>query len=176
MIKAIAIKYSKVEKEKFLDIITTNKNLIYKVCNLYCSNPLYRSDLEQEILIQLWNSFKKFDGRVKISTWIYKIALNTAISQYRKEKKRIDKPMNLDKYVISLPNIEYNPEIDEALAVLLKLIGQLSILDKALMMLYLDNYKHKDIAEILGISESNVATKIGRIKKSLKKQINNYKN
>jgi len=172
MIKTI--KYSKVEKEKFIEIVTTNQNLIFKICNSYCSNSEYRRDLEQEILMQLWKSFKKFDGRVKITTWIYKIALNTAISHYRKDCKRIDKPVGIDNSVFLLPDFEYDSQIDEKIAILYKLVKQLSRLDKALMLLYLDNYKHKDIAEILGISESNVATKISRIKKSLKEQISNY--
>lgn len=73
------------EKEKFIEIITENQNLIYKICNSYCSDKEGRKDLEQEILLQLWKSLKKFDGRVKITTWIYKIALNTAISCYRKD-------------------------------------------------------------------------------------------
>lgn len=173
MIKTI--KYSKVEKEKFIEIITTNQNLLYKICNSYCPNPDYRRDLEQEILMQLWKSIKKFDGRVKITTWMYKIALNTAISHYRKDSKRIDKPVDIDNSVISLPDFEYDSQIDEKITILYKVIEQLSKMDKALMLLYLDNYKHKEIAEILGISESNVATKISRIKKSLKEQISNYK-
>ncbi len=162
------------EKEKFIEIITTNQNLLFKICNSYCSNSDYRKDLEQEILLQLWNSFKKFDGRVKITTWIYKIALNTAISHYRKDCKRIDKPVDTDKYIISLPDFEYDSQKDEKIAIVYKLIEKMTRLDKALILLFLDNYKHKEIAEILGISESNVATKISRIKKSLKEQISNY--
>lgn len=162
------------EKEKFIEIITTHRNLIFKICNSYCSNFDYRKDLEQEILLQLWNSFSKFDGRVKITTWIYRIALNTAITFYRKDCKRVDKPVDIDNSVFSLPDFEYDSKIDEKIAILYKLIEKMSKLNKALMLLYLDNYKHNEIAEILGISESNVATKISRIKKSLKEQISNY--
>jgi len=163
-----------VEKEKFIEIVTTHQNLLFKICNSYCSNSDYRKDLEQEILLQLWNSFVSFDGRVKITTWIYRIALNTAIAHYRKDCKRVDKPVDIDNSVFFLPDFEYDSQIDEKIAILYKLIEKMSRLDKALMLLYLDNYKHKEIASILGISESNVATKIGRIKESLKEQISNY--
>ena len=163
------------EKEKFIELISANKNLIYKVCNSYCSNYEDRKDLEQEILLQIWKSLKNFDGRVKITTWIYKIALNTAISFYRKDIKKIDKARNdINNLIISLPDNEYDSEIDEKIGILYKLIEQLSKLDKALILLYLDSYKYKEIAEILGITETNVATKLNRIKKSLKEQIINF--
>jgi len=74
-----------VEEDKFISVIKDNQNLIYKICYSYCANTENRKDLQQEILMQLWNSFSKFDGRVKISTWIYRIALNTAISFYRND-------------------------------------------------------------------------------------------
>ena len=163
------------EKKEFIELISANKNLIYKVCNSYCFNYEDRKDLEQEILLQIWKSLKNFDGRVKITTWIYKIALNTAISFYRKDIKKIDKAKNdINNLIISLPNDEYNSEIDEKIGILYKLIEQLSKLDKALILLYLDSYKYKEIAEILGITETNVATKLNRIKKSLKEQIINF--
>lgn len=162
------------EKEKFIEIISTNKNLLYKICNSYCQSSSDRKDLEQEILMQLWKNIKNFDGRVKISTWIYKVALNTAISNYRKDRKRIDKPNEIDCSIFSLPNLEYDSGLDEKITILRKLINELTKLDKALILLYLDNFKQKEIAEILGISESNVATKISRIKKNLKEKFSNY--
>ena len=158
------------EKEKFISVIKDNQKLIYKVCNSYCSNPDNRKDLEQEIFVQLWQSFKKFDGRVKISTWIYKIALNTAISFYRKNGKYNNNRVKLDTSIISLPNFEDDSEQSELISTLYRFIENLNGLDKALILLYLDNNKHKEIAETLGISETNVATKISRIKKNLKEQ------
>jgi RNA polymerase sigma factor (sigma-70 family) len=160
-----------VEKDKFISVIKDNQRLIYKVCYSYCSNPENRKDLQQEILIQLWNSFSKFDGRIKISTWIYRIALNTAISFYRNDCKHKDKKAAIDASIISLSNLEPDDsEIDEKIAVLYQFIEHLNELDKALILLYLDDNKYQEIADILGISETNVATKINRIKNNLKVQ------
>ncbi len=161
------------EKEKFISIIRDNQNLIFKICYTYCKNSENRKDLEQEILLQLWKSFKKFDGRVKISTWIYRIALNTAISFYRNDCKVKDKTLQIDASIISLSIVEENSELEESISILYQLIEKLNEFDKALILLYLDNNKYLDIAVILGISETNVATKIYRIKKILKTQFSN---
>ncbi len=161
------------EKDKFISIVKDNRNLIYKICYSYCSDPESRKDLEQEILMQLWNSFSKFDGRVKISTWIYRIALNTAISFYRKDCTHNGRKITIDELIISPSHFEYVPEQDENLVLLYQFIENLNKMDKALMLLYLDDNKYKTIAEILGISETNVATKINRIKKSLKEKFSN---
>lgn len=162
------------DKEKFIEVINENKNLLYKICNSYCPNPGNRQDLEQEILLQLWKNIKSFDGRVKISTWIYKIALNTAISNFRLDCKRVDQPIEIDFSFFSLPEFEYDSEFDEKLQLLHKLIDGMSKFDKALLFLYLDNYRQKEIAEILGITESNVATKVNRIKRNLREKFSNY--
>jgi RNA polymerase sigma-70 factor (ECF subfamily) len=158
------------EKDKFIEVIKENRNLIFKVCYTYCRDQENRKDLEQEILFQLWKSFEKFDGRVKISTWIYRIALNTAISFYRNDNKYIGKTVAFDESIISVSSHEQDLEQDENITLLYQFIDKLSVLDKALMLLYLDNNKYMEIADILGISESNVATKISRIKKTLKNQ------
>lgn len=159
------------EKDKFISVIRENQNLIFKICYSYCTNPENRKDLQQEILIQLWRSFSKFDGRVKISTWIYKVALNTAIFYYRSDSKHTSKRVPLDVSIIALSNSD--SEMDENVVMLYKFIERLHDLDKALILLYLDDHKHKDIAEILGLSETNVATKISRIKKTLREQFSN---
>jgi RNA polymerase sigma factor (sigma-70 family) len=162
-----------VEKDKFISVIKDNQNLIYKICYSYCSNSENRKDLQQEILMQLWNSFSKFDGRVKISTWIYRIALNTAITFYRNDCKHKDKKVTIDASIISLSYFESDSEQDENIVKLYHFIERLDEMDKALILLYLDDNKYKDIADILGISETNVATKISRIKKNLKEKFCN---
>ena len=162
------------EQDKFLGVIKENQSLIYKICYSYCSDVERQKDLQQEILIQLWQSFSRFDGRVKISTWIYRIALNTAISYYRKDiKQRIPK-VHLDAEMISLHDSLLDSDNDDKLALLRCFILELNDVDKALMLLYLDDVSYKDIADILGISISNVATKISRIKRKLKTQFTNY--
>jgi len=158
------------ENDKFISVIRDHQKLIYKICYSYCNNSENRKDLEQEILLQLWKSFKKFDGRVKISTWIYRIALNTAISFYRKEGKTNGKIISIDESIIWHSNLENDFELNENILLLYQLIDELNELDKALMLLYLDDYKYIDIADILGISETNVATKVSRIKKILKEK------
>jgi len=156
------------DKDEFISVIKKNQSLIYKICFSYCADPGNREDLQQEILLQLWKSFSEFDGRVKISTWIYRIALNTAISFYRNDcKHRVKK---VDASIISLPIVESDSAQDENIAMLYKFIERLNEMDKALILLYLDENKYKDIADILGITETNVATKISRIKKNLKEQ------
>lgn len=159
-------------KEKFIATIKANQNLIYKICYSYCYDPDLRKDLEQDILFQLWRSFEKFDGRVKISTWMYRIALNTAISFLRNDKKIENQKLSVDESIISLPSNEV--EHDENVALLYEFINMLNELDKALILLYLDDFKHKEISAVLGISESNVATKMHRIKNSLKEQFKQH--
>lgn len=161
-------------KEKFIVIIREHQALIYKVCYSYCQNLEDRNDLQQDILLQLWYAMEKFDGRVKMSTWIYRIALNTAISFYRKNRKHQDKKTYIDESIISLPDLETDDSQKEKIAILYQFINNLNPFDKALILLYLDDYKQDEIAEILGISKTNVATKISRIKQVLKNQISHY--
>lgn len=156
------------EKEKFISIVSENRKLIYKICYSYCKKPDDRKDLEQEILLQLWKSFRKFDGRVKITTWMYRVALNTAISFYRNDYKRNGNCVPIDDSIISLPLLQEDPEVIENTSILYLLIEKLNEFDKSIILLYLDDNKYQVIAEILGISETNVATRISRIKKTLK--------
>lgn len=161
------------ENNKFISIIREHRKLIYKICYCYCSNPENRKDLQQEIFLQLWKSFDKFDGHVKISTWIYRIALNTAISFYRNDHKYQVRRTNISTEIISLSHDSTSTEIEQNIQKLYQIIEQFAPLNKALILLYLEDHKYADIAQILGITETNVATKINRIKKDLKEQFNN---
>ena len=161
------------EHNEFLSIIREHQKLIYKICYCYCPNPDNRKDLQQEILIQLWGALDKYDGHVKMSTWIYRIALNTAISFYRSDFKHTASKVAIDTEVIALPDADNTLENDHNIQMLYKFINQLAPLDKALILLYMDDHKYLDIAQILGITESNVGTKINRIKKNLREQFNN---
>ncbi len=157
-------------KKAFIELIRTHQKLIYKVCTAYCAEPQNRQDLEQEILLQLWKSFKKFDGRVKVTTWMYRIALNTAISFYRKGQKKAKQEVAIEQHIFQLASSDSFHEENEQIKLLYRFIAGFNELDKALVLLYLEDRKYAEIAQVLGLSETNVATKISRIKKKLKKQ------
>ncbi|MBC7923753.1 MAG: sigma-70 family RNA polymerase sigma factor [Ferruginibacter sp.] len=152
-------------------MIRANRKILYKIIRAYCKDQEDRQDLEQEIIIQLWKSFKTYNDQFKLSTWIYRIALNVAISHYRKDIKRKEKTIPLsDTLFQAVDDQEATEALDNNLELLHAFINQLDRLNKALMILYLEGNSYKDIAEILGISESNVGTKINRIKKMLKEK------
>jgi RNA polymerase sigma factor (sigma-70 family) len=155
----------------FIAIIEANKRIIFKVCNAYCQNTTDREDLAQEIIYQLWKSWSSFDSTYKLSTWMYRIALNVAITFYRKEKKTTGTVL-LGDHLIEIADENLDEGLEHNLNALQKFINQLKELDRALMILYLEEKSHKEIAEIIGISTTNVATKIGRIKEQLKQQFN----
>jgi len=164
------------KKERFIKTIDYHKKIIYKIVNSYCPNREHRKDLEQEIIIQLWNSFDNYNKKYKYSTWMYRIALNVAISFYRKEKKRSVKNDFYNEasiFNIVDENEENKTELDYHLKLLQKFINNLNELNKALMLLYLDEKNYEEIAKILGITKTNVATKISRIKLELKKEFQN---
>jgi RNA polymerase sigma-70 factor (ECF subfamily) len=161
------------EDAEFIKIIDGHKDLIFKICYSYCRDSESRKDLGQEILINLWRSFKKYNGTVKLSTWIYTVGLNTAISFYRKGVRRKESTSLLEA-IISIPD-EKETLMQERLAWLYDYIGRLKELDKALLLLYLDDKSYKEIAEIIGITEAHVGTKLNRIKKSLKANSSTFK-
>lgn len=144
----------------FLTLMAEHQGIIHKICRLYRDSREDREDLFQEITFQLWKSFPSFKGNSLISTWLYRIALNTAIASYRKEKPTID-------YVETLPEFVEEPQNEELILRqerLLTAMKQLSESEKAIIALYLDDLSYVQIAEILGISENNVGVKINRIK------------
>lgn len=163
------------KKDTFITTIDTHKKIIYKIVNSYCQNKEDRKDLEQEIIIQLWNSFDKYNAEYKYSTWMYRIALNVAISFYRKEKKWSVKNDFFDEdsiFSIEEDVEEEKTDLDYHMKLLQEFINNLGELDKALMLLYLEEKSHEEITEILGITKTNVATKINRIKLKLRKEFN----
>lgn len=168
---------NKIDKsDTFLSVIQSNKGIIYKVAYSYCHNVEDRKDLVQEIIIQVWKSFDRYDDNFKYSTWIYRISLNVAISFYRKENSRKKKSIPLGDGIIHLPDNYGFEDKETDLGILQQMISQLKDLDKALMLLYLEERSHKEISQIIGISETNVATKINRIKNSLKQKFTQLKN
>jgi RNA polymerase sigma factor (sigma-70 family) len=156
-------------QQEFLKIIETNKRLIFKICNSYCQNADDREDLAQEIIFQLWKSWGNFNNEYKLSTWMYRIALNVAISFYRKEQKTTNTVL-MGEHLIEIVDENLEEGLEANLNALQKFINELKPLDKALMLLYLEEKSHKEMAEIIGITSTNVATKIGRIKEQLKQK------
>lgn len=156
--------------DPFMAMIESNKGILFKVANSYCRDPENRNDLIQEIILQLWKSFSHYSSQFKYSTWIYRIALNVAISNYRTENKRSQIKLPISEAIMELADSRYQEEKEEKLTLLQQYISELKEIDRALMLLYLDEKSHKEIAEITGISETNVATKIGRIKILLKQK------
>ena len=152
-----------INKEEFLTLVLHNKKIIYKICYSYCRNPEDRKDLAQEIIIQLWKSSGKYNKQYKLSTWIYRVALNVAISFYRNENRRVVSTSHLDENIFEMvdSNDDYE-ELESNIKNLYQFIDQLGELNKALMLLYLKNHNYKEMSEILGITETNVATKIIR--------------
>jgi len=151
----------------FLLVLEKHKGIIYKVATAYCKNAEERKDLQQEIIIQLWRAFGRYNEQYKHSTWVYTIALNVAISFYRKTKNRATH-VDFKEGIINAIEETCATENEYQLTQLQQFIAALKELDKAIMLLYLEEKSYKEIASIIGISPTNVATKIGRIKEKLK--------
>src|SRR5690606_32255910 len=142
---------------------------LYKVINSYCKDSEDKKDLEQEILIQLWKSFKSYNSDYKLSTWIYKVAMNVSISFYSSNLNRKSTTFSISESIFSLTNhIDKTQTDKEEKEILYDFISNLDEFNKEILILYLDDYSYKEIAEIVGITESNVGTKINRLKKKIR--------
>ena len=152
------------EKE-FIHLLNQHQKIVYKVCNLYMDLHSDREDLFQEITLQAWKAYGNFRGDAKFSTWLYRVALNTAITFFRKDKKKPD-IYSTD----TMPEkVEENTDpVEEQVKAMYAAIGELSKIDKALVMLYLEDYSYQEIGEMMGITANNVAVKMNRIKIKLK--------
>jgi len=154
---------------QFLELIEENKKLIYKVSHMFSDKSTDRADLFQEILANVWKAFPNFKRNSKASTWIYRISINTAVSWMRD----LEKNSKHVEYRNVIPQIQNEPEVDELHERLHGAISQLGSLDKALILLQLDGYSYEEIAEIIGLTKTNVATKLNRIKLKLKNHLSN---
>nr|WP_294903264.1 sigma-70 family RNA polymerase sigma factor [uncultured Lacibacter sp.] len=155
-------------EQAFLQHIQTNQKIIYKVCHLYRDTKEDQEDLFQEIVYQLWKAYPGFKGEAKPGTWIYRVALNTALAVYRKQQLNISYP---DQF----PELEaYTSEINssEKEELLFRALRTLSDSEKAVISLYLEDFSYEEIAAITGLSENNVGVRLNRIKNKLKQRIN----
>lgn len=150
----------------FIQLLNQHQKIIHKVCNLYLNWQEDKEDLFQEITLQAWKAYGQFRGDAKFSTWLYRVALNTAITYFRKDKKK-----DFIDSVAELPDHFHSAEkdsIEEKTQAMYKAIGTLSKIDKAIVMLYLEDYSYAEISEIIGITANNIAVKMNRIKVKLR--------
>ncbi|MDQ6476844.1 RNA polymerase sigma factor [Dyadobacter sp. LHD-138] len=155
------------EKE-FINLLNQNRGILYKICRVYCMEAADRQDLFQEIVLQLWKAYPSFKQQANISTWMYRIGMNTAISNYRKQKKR-QPPIAFSNMSSPLPDLSDADDMPVETAVLYKAIDQLTQIEKAVVLLYLEDKSYEEMAIILGIGKSNVGVKLNRIKVKLEK-------
>lgn len=153
-------------KKEFLEAVTQNEKVVYKVCRLYCKTKDDRQDLFQDIMMQLWKAFPSYRKESKVSTWIYRVALNTAITRFRKESKM---PVHED---LTVDAFEYATSEEDSFDAMLHAIDKLMDIEKALIMLYLDDLSYKEISTIMGISESNVGFRLNAVKNKLRLLVN----
>jgi RNA polymerase sigma-70 factor (ECF subfamily) len=155
---------------RFVDLIERHRGIVLKVASLYCRDPDERRDLVQEITMQLWRAFPSYDEARVFSTWAYRIALNVAISFARRSGRRSRVVSSLEETGVE-PADERSREPDERLDALYRCMADLDPLNRALLMLYLDERSYREIAEVLGMTETNVATRLSRLKQRMRSQV-----
>ncbi|BAU53708.1 RNA polymerase sigma factor [Mucilaginibacter gotjawali] len=160
------------KQTRFLQLIEENKGILFKICKIYQDDPEDRDDLLQEMTLQLWLAFDSYRGESKFSTWMYRVALNTAIVFFKKQKRRPDS----EKIPAGFDRAEENTlagEKEEQLTIFYKAVQQLNKVEKALVYLYMEDVPYDDIAASLGITPINVRVRINRLKTKLREIINN---
>ena len=159
------------EKKEFVQLLEEHQNIVHKVCRLYTNNYDAHNDLFQEITIQLFKAFPKFRGDAKFSTWMYRVGLNTAITLYRKSKRRIT-TQEFDAVEFKISAEEYDDTTEQQLKLMYQALQQLNDIDKALVFLYLEDKNYTEISETLGITEVNARVKMNRVKTKLRTILN----
>ncbi len=156
------------KKKNFIQIINENRGAIRSLCKIYYGSNEDQKDAFQDIILQLWKSFDTFRGESEISTWIYRVSLNTIFTKIKKEKKSVTvEPIDIHHLYISSAKADDNVEL------LFIIIQSLKDIDKAIVVLHLEGYQNKEIAEILNMSPTNVGTRFNRVKSQLKMKFNN---
>ncbi|MFL1896713.1 RNA polymerase sigma factor [Aquimarina sp. 2-A2] len=158
-------------EHNFVTHLEQNQNIVHKVCRIYTHDIESHNDLFQEITIQLWKAFPKFRGDAKFSTWMYRVALNTAITLYRKSKRSIP-TTDFDTVDFKISAEEYDDEEEQQLKLMYAAVKELNDIEKALVFLYLEDKSYRDISETMGITEVNARVKMNRVKTKLKKILN----
>jgi RNA polymerase sigma factor (sigma-70 family) len=162
----------KTTQSRFQELLERHQKIVFKVASTYCRHPEDRRDLEQEIAIQLWRAFPRYDESRPFSTWMYRIALNVAISAARRAGRREMQSLSRDgdvAEIAELPEVLHNR--DDQVEALRNFIDRLDGLNRALLLLYLEEHSYREIADVLGITETNVATKLSRLKQRIRKEL-----
>ena len=165
---------SKTLEQTFLHQIEEHKGILYKVSKMYMDNQEDQNDLYQEIVLQLWKSYTRFQGQSQFSTWMYRVALNTAITYFKKAKQVVERNDNFDDKVKNLQSIEVDMIVESQVQYLYNAIYLLNDVEKALIFLYLEGFSHQEIGSNLGISEGNARVKLNRTKNKLQEIIKNH--
>lgn len=152
-------------KKHFVSVIQENQRIINSLCRIYYPAEEDRKDTQQDILLQLWKSFPSFRNEARVSTWIYKVALNTILSKSKKANRGI----TTEAFPVDLDNISHSINADDELRHLQQVIQLLNAVEKAIVILYLEGYNHREIAATLSLTETNVSTRFNRIKIRLRK-------
>ena len=157
---------------EFVTRLAQHQRILFKVAYMYCRDRDDRQDLVQEMLIQVWRGSARFDERVQFSTWMYRIAVNVAISHYRSERRRIRNTVPLEEYGLDIAAADAlfdgdNSSEGDNMRALRQIIDGLDPLNRALILLFLEGFSSEEIAEVVGISASNVSTRINRLKTKL---------
>ncbi len=158
-------------EHNFINELEANQNIAHKICRLYTNDRDSHNDLFQEITIQLWKAYPKFRGDAKFSTWMYRVALNTAITMYRKSKRRVA-TQDFEGVSFKISAEEYDSTTEDQLKLMYSSVKNLNDIDKALVFLYLEDKNYREISETLGISEVNARVKMNRIKEKLRTILN----
>ena len=158
---------------EFIARLERHQRILFKVAYMYCRDRDDRQDLVQEMLIQVWRGYERFDGRVQFSTWMYRIAVNVAITHYRSEGRRLRDTVPLEEFGLDIAVAESLFDNDsDNMRVLRQMINGLDELNRALILLFLEGFSSEEIAEVVGISASNVSTRINRLKTKLQDAFN----
>ena len=161
------------EKEIFLRLVDQHRGIIRKVAASYANGLADQHDLSQEIMLQLWKAYPRYSPERPFSTWMYRIALNVGISFLRRNTTPARQTVALDELDREpVDESSGSPELDERVALLQRIIATLEPLNRAVLLLYLDDHSYRDMAAILGITETNVATKLSRLKERLRQHLN----
>lgn len=158
-------------RQAFGELLQQHRGIVFKVANTYAGNPEDRADLAQDIAAQLWRAFPKYDSERRFSTWMYRIALNVAITFLRGDGQRRRHTVALDEDLHDFADDCSDHEADQQVRELHRLIATFEPLDRALLLLYLEERSTREMAEVLGISESNVTTKIARLKRRIRDHV-----